>query len=179
MTERGNSLDGEYVAASDAAILERIVDLDDYKRARTLFIYVSRGFEPDTRKLIEIAISEGKTVCVPYITGKGTMCAKQIDGPGSLEQGRFGILTAPADAPVLQKEDIDLAVIPCLGATKRGVRLGYGGGYYDRYFSGERGKTRSYVLCRERMTCETLPENGFDVIFDGIVTENAIYFVDT
>ena len=106
------------------------------------------------------------------------MCAKYIDGFFTLEQGRFGIPTAPSDAPEARIDDIDLALIPCVSATRQGVRLGYGGGYYDRFFAGDRGKTAAYVLCREQMLSEKLPKDDHDVVFDGIITEKNIYFVD-
>ena len=178
MIERGNSLDRKYVASSNEAIAKRVTELNVFQAARSVFIYVSRGFEPDTGQLIRTASDSGKKIFVPFITGRGTMCAKYIDGFFTLEQGRFGIPTAPSDAPEARIDDIDLALIPCVSATRQGVRLGYGGGYYDRFFAGDRGKTAAYVLCREQMLSEKLPKDDHDVVFDGIITEKNIYFVD-
>ncbi len=178
LTGRMGCLEREYIAASDAAIAGRVLNLPEFKKAQTVFIYVSRGNEPDTRGLIRRSIEAGKTVCVPYITGKGTMCAKRIVRDTDLMPGAFGIPTSPDNSPQVNRDDIDLALIPCVSATREGVRLGYGGGYYDRFFAGDRGKTAAYVLCREQMLSEKLPKDDHDVVFDGIITEKNIYFVD-
>ena len=175
--EKGRGLSLDYIAASDKTIADNIISSRFFTSARSIFVYVSCGFEPDTRRIIDAALRSGKHVYVPFITGPGSMLARRLADLSELVPGRFGIPTAPPDAETIDVADLDLALIPCVSVSPNGVRLGNGGGYYDRFFAGPRGQCLSLVLCRAALMCDSIPSEPHDVKFDGIVSEKGIKIV--
>ena len=81
----------------------------------------------------------------------------------------FGILEPPADAPLLARPDIDLALVPAVCYDRRGFRLGFGGGYYDRWLSGFSGFTVG--LCRDCVLQDRVPTEDHDCRVDLLLTE--------
>ena len=173
LKERAAGLDGEYCRQADEAIFRQAVSLPEYIGSQVLFCYVGMEGEIDTRPLLLDALERGKQVCVPLCTAKGVMEARRIFGLGELERGSFGILEPGLDAPLVSPEKIGLALIPCLSCTRDGRRLGYGGGYYDRFLP--QTKCFRAVLCRERMMEDALPAEDHDERMDAVVTEAGVY----
>ena len=100
------------------------------------------------------------------------MEARQIAGLGDLVSGRFGILAPKLQCPLVAPEDIDLVVVPCATGDAQGRRLGYGGGYYDRYLP--RTRCPALVLCRGQLVREGLPVEAHDVPMDYLATEKGL-----
>ena len=179
MIKKGQSLCSEYISASDLAISQKVFELSEFGSARSIFIYVNRGFEPGTSLIIDRALELGKNVFVPRIISKGLMAASRIFSVSDLVPGQYGILTAPCGAMTVPAAAIDLSLIPCVCASSDGFRLGYGGGYYDRFFAfrndesymadHSRSLNPAYVLCRKEMIVRSLPHDEYDVRFDGII----------
>ena len=165
-------LDVGYCLDADKAILERLLQIEVYKQADVVFTYVSMDGEVDTRPLIDYALAVGKKVAVPRCEGKGIMRAYYIMGMEELEKGAYGILEPRAECREARPEDIGLAVTPCVCCSKSGFRLGYGGGYYDRYLSGIPAVRAA--LCRERMMVEYIPAEIHDCTMDYVVTEKGV-----
>lgn len=90
-----------------------------------------------------------------------------------LEVGKFGIMEPKAGCEVLMPEQIDLIILPCLSCDRKGNRLGYGGGYYDRYL--ERCNGVRVVICREKLMLDEIPSETFDQKGDFLVTEKGIF----
>ncbi len=154
-------------AEAERAMRGFLYALDEWKRARSVFIYVSVPPEPDTREIIRRAITEGKTVAVPKCARGGEMRALVINDLSELKSGMLGIPEPPEDAYELLKPDI--AVIPCLACDVRGCRLGRGGGYYDRYLA--RTECFSACLCAQSRIFESVFPEAHDVRPDMIITE--------
>lgn len=167
-----DQLGAEYCRRSDSAIMKHIRSLTEYRNATTIFCYVSRGSEIDTFPILEAALEEQKRVCVPRCEGQGLMDAYQIQSIQDLQPGKFGILEPPKSCVCIAPKEIDLALIPCLTCDYEGNRLGYGGGYYDRYL--KRWDFLKIVLCRSRTMTETVPHEETDCRMDIIVTENGV-----
>ena len=81
----------------------------------------------------------------------------------------FGILEPLADAPLLARPDIDLALVPAVCYDRSGFRLGFGGGYYDRWLSGFSGFTVG--LCRDCVLQDRVPTEDHDCRVDLLLTE--------
>lgn len=167
------ALDEGYCRRADAAICEAVFNLPAYRSARSVFCYSGTAREINTMPIIESALGEGKTVAVPLCVGKGEMQARIIRSAGELMPGAFGILEPPAGNSELRAEDIDFALIPCLACGIKGERLGYGGGFYDRYLI----KTNCIkaMLCRARLIREDVPVEPHDLIMDMVVCENGVF----
>ncbi len=163
------SLPPEYFSAAGRAICRRILQTEAYKKAGTVFCFVSYGKEPDTYPLIRQVLQDGKTLCVPLCREDGRMEAKRISSLSQLTPGAYNIPEPPQDAPSLSPEQIHLALIPCLAATKDGKRLGKGGGYYDRFLAGYAGD--AFLLCPAELLQTDIPTELHDVRIPHVVTE--------
>ena len=142
--KRKNLLES-YRHQADRQILERVKSLELYRQAHRIFCYVSMAEEVDTRLLLEEMLAEGKIVAVPLCREKGGMEARQITSMDQLKPGAYGILEPKEDTEKLDSDSLDLCVIPCVACSSSGVRLGYGGGYYDRYLADFKGMTVSTI----------------------------------
>ncbi|MEG1569315.1 MAG: 5-formyltetrahydrofolate cyclo-ligase [Oscillospiraceae bacterium] len=151
----------------DGSLALQICQTARYKSAQTIFVFVGVGHEPCTLPFIEQALAEGKTLCVPLCEETGIMTARKILAVNELAKGKFGIQEPPKAAAIIKAEDIDLTILPCLAADKHGNRLGYGGGYYDRFLAN----TACYkiILCRKELLQSSIPTERFDVRADMVL----------
>lgn len=173
MLKKRSGLAREYSAAADQAILKRLFEMPAYRKAKAVFTYVSKDGETDTRELIEHGLAQGKTVAVPRCTGEGLMKAYRIYGMEDLEEGHYRILEPKTSCQEIQPESIDLAVVPCVSCGYDGRRLGYGGGYYDRYLTLT--PALRVALCREQLMCDMIPSEIYDCAMDLVITEKGIW----
>ncbi|HEX7010574.1 MAG TPA: 5-formyltetrahydrofolate cyclo-ligase [Phycisphaeraceae bacterium] len=158
-------------AARSAAIRQQVLELPELARARSVFIYISAGSEVDTHVLIEALLARNLCVSVPLIVGRGVMEAHRIRGLHEVTPGPYGIL-APAK-PNLMSQPPDVSIVPALALTRRGDRLGAGGGYYDRYLTNH-PQTLAIALCFDVQLVDDLPVAGHDQRVDLIVTESGL-----
>lgn len=154
-------------------IFRQVTSLAAYQEARVVFLYCSTPEEISTEQLLYSALSKGKTVCVPLCVYRGVMEAHVIRQVSQLAPGRFGIMEPSADAPLVQPEMIDFCVVPCLAADAAGHRLGYGGGYYDRFLA--QTAATAAALCAERSFVQMLPAEPHDRPCHMIVTERRVH----
>ena len=165
------SLDPAYNAAASRRICRALTQQPAYQWAGTVFCFVGTAREIDTRPFLEQVLRDGKRLCVPLCTGKGVMEARQIDSLDVLRPGALDILEPPASSLRVAPEQIDFCVVPCLCATADGARLGYGGGYYDRFLPGLGARAQQVLVCRSRMLVPEMPQEGHDVCFSWVITE--------
>lgn len=167
---------GERVAV-DEAISARLFDLSAYRAARLIAPYLSFGAEVETRGIIERAWAADKTVALPRcVSGERLMRWYAVTSLEGLVRSPLGVLE-PAEDPAreldLSGRADALAVVPGLAFDAQGLRLGYGGGYYDAFLASFRGT--SVGLCREAQLVESLRALGgidaHDVPVDFVVTE--------
>lgn len=171
--KRVKNMDDGYRKESDRKIAENILSLGEYAAAKTVFCFVSTSAEINTRPIIEDAIAAGKTVCVPRCEDEpGIMELFKIRSYDDLEAGKWDILEPKKNCPEVMPGQIDFAVIPCASCSSDGRRLGYGGGYYDRYL--ENAKYPCAIICRETLMSEDIPVDEHDIEFSLIVTDRKI-----
>lgn len=158
----------------DRAITEAVCGLDVYQSAHTIFCYCATEEEIATDAIISDALARGKRVCVPRCERPGEMTAREIQSLHELIPGKFGIREPQADRPVIAPEEIDFCIVPCLCADLQGFRLGYGGGYYDRFLCQTSAFTA--VLCDfSRLLHTPLPREATDIPCDYIITERQVH----
>ena len=117
-------------------LMLRILNEPGYQSAKSVFCYVSIKKEPDTRALLQKILHDGKRLCVPRCKPDGSMEAVPVNSLDDLQKGLFGIPEPPQEIAPVSSDEIDLMIVPALGADKEGYRLGQGKGYYDRYLKG-------------------------------------------
>ena len=153
-------------AAASREITERIRALPQWRSAETVMLYHAAETEPDMEALCLLAITEGKRVLLPRCLGRTEMEAVPWRPETSLRENAFGILEP--EGPAFQG-DPDLIVVPCVAATRDGIRLGHGAGYYDRFLAEHPGER--VCVCFEKLIFERIPEEETDVRILPVVTE--------
>lgn len=138
------SLNPREVAEKSAAVVRRILEREEYRRSRTLMAYVDFRQEVQTAGLIQAALAAGKRVAVPVtdVAGKRLTPSLLLDYPGDLIPGTWGILEpAPDRLRPVDPAELDLVIVPGVAFDFKGNRLGYGGGFYDRFLPCTRPDT--------------------------------------
>lgn len=157
-------------AEKSLIITEKLLKMPELLQSGVVFTYISFKDEVDTSKLICSLIGIGKTVAVPVCKSDGIMEAYEIKGTDGLIKNRYGISEPDIHKSVLvPKNSIDTIIVPGLAFDKNGFRLGYGGGYYDRYIDGFIGKTIG-ITFHECYT-DKLPAFETDKTVNRVITE--------
>ena len=154
-----------------AAICSQLLAMPAYVIARTIHCYLPMRSEVDTRPLIADALARGKGVIVPVVVPKADELAHawlESLSADALEPGSFGT-SNPRQGRPASSGDWDLTIVPLLAFDRRGYRLGYGKGYYDRLLAADRTGTIGMAFAVQEMS--TLPTEAHDVPLDWIVTE--------
>ena len=128
----------------DQTLTERLLQHPFYQEAKVIATYLSFPHEFQTQELIEQALKDGKKVLIPKTYPKGRMDFVVYD-PQQLVKTSFGLLEPQGDLEVVEPSQIDLIHVPGLAFTTEGYRIGYGGGYYDRYLEHFAGHTMSTI----------------------------------
>lgn len=143
----------------------------EWKGADTIGITVSGGFEWDTTSIIEKGWREGKIITVPKcIPEVRRLDFYQLKNFNQLEQSFFNLREPnPQLSEKVKNEDIDLLIVPGLGFDRRGYRVGFGGGYYDRFLEDFPNKTISIFYSEQLFEC--VPDESFDIPVQSLLTE--------
>jgi 5-formyltetrahydrofolate cyclo-ligase len=159
----------------DAAILKNLFTWDIYQKAQYIFCYVSFRSEINTIPIIERMLKNNKVVTVPRINLKTcTMRAFIItDFIKNLRPGEYGILEPLPSCQEADYSKIDLIISPGLAFTIKGERLGYGGGFYDRFLQKNTG-VPNCALSYDRLVIGHLPVKNSDVPVDYLITESRL-----
>lgn len=179
MRRRSDDMTGDEARESGRMIAREVLASAEWRTAESVFVYVSVGKEPDTRDLIAAALAEGKRVYVPKCLPRPerVMLAVRIESTDALEAGAFGIPEPQKDgAETAGALDLDLILVPCVTANRRGERLGHGAGYYDRFLAPlapiRKGEKRPAVfcLCHSALLTERIPTDEYDIPADRTIT---------
>ena len=146
----------EQKQAMDQALTDQFLKHPFYQEAKVIATYLSFPHEFQTQELIEQALKDGKKVLIPKTYPRGRMDFV-VYNPQQLVKTSFGLLEPQGDLEVVDASQIDLIHVPGLAFTTDGYRIGYGGGYYDRYLEHFSGRTLSTVYpCQIQ---DFIPEN--------------------
>ena len=163
-------LDDEYIKQADFELISRVMEFPLYRDCQRIFLFASVGREVNTHPLIGHAFSCGKTVLLPKCHAKGRMEFYEYNG--SLTDGRFGIPEPTGETAVIPASE-DLMILPGLSFTISGIRMGQGGGYYDRFL--EKYPCITVGLCRNVFIQKDIPTMWNDLPVDYVITETTVY----
>lgn len=160
--------------SKSAAILEQLFKCEEYASARTIGVTISRFPEVDTYPLIASAWKSGKQVAVPKcIPETKEMDFRLITSIDDLETVYMDLKEPIVGRTIsLEKGEIDLQIVPGVLFSDDGFRIGFGGGYYDRYLTTYNGDRIS--LAFEVQASQEVPIERHDIPVDKIITENRV-----
>jgi len=172
LLEKRDATSFDLIKISSRQIQANLERIEDYRNAKSIAFYYPIGSEVKTQDLMLKVLSLGKDVLLPKVQG-GELDFRKITDLNSLEKGSFDIME-PKDN--CEKSDkIDVVIVPTVGISADGNRLGYGHGYYDRFLT----KTDAIfiALTYEKQIVKSIPSTENDVKINWIVTEDRFFKV--
>ncbi len=169
--ERRSLLLPEQETTASGAILSFLVSLPEYRETDTVYCYVDYNHEVQTWPVMERAMADGKQVAVPRVDGK-SMDFYYITSKTDLESGYFGIMEPKAGLPVASTQEA-LFIMPGVAFDRSHHRVGYGGGFYDRYLERMPG-LKTAAVAYECQIFEAVPFEPFDIRPEILITEAGV-----
>ena len=156
---------------SDREIARLLFSLAEYKKADCILLYASLFDEVSTNEIARRALLDGKATAFPRCNSDHTMdflfCSRD-----ELTPGFHGIPEPPRNAPHFKNSENVLCIVPGLVFDRHGYRIGYGGGFYDRFLEDFKGI--AVALVRSDFLIESVPREEFDLPCDIIITEKEV-----
>ncbi len=159
----------------------RVSSMKKYQEAENILFYAAFRNEVDTWEILQHSCAAGKNVCLPrtYPTEK-KITAVQLKWDGhtltNLTEGPYGILEPRG--PECDAGKLDLVFVPGAAFDKCGYRIGYGGGYYDRFLSGIASSIQTVGLCFSFQLLGQVPHEQHDIPLSYIVTDSSVINAD-
>lgn len=166
------------------AAVAKLVELPEYRAAGTVMWYLDCRSELRTRYALPEALASGKRIVVPYCTvdeaGANKLGLWWLQSMDELIVGKWKILEPPRErwgeaGKEIDPGQLDLVIVPGVGFSRDGGRMGNGQGYYDRLLERVRPDCPLVALCYECQLFDDLIVSAHDVFMDKVVTEAAVY----
>jgi len=150
-------------------IQKKLKKINTFRNAQKIGVYYPIGSEILTQDIIQELLSNGKEVFLPKVIEDNIEFRKILDF-SSLEKDSFDIMEPKDDCKT--DNNLEVILVPTVGISPDGVRLGYGHGFYDRFLA--KNKTTTISLTLEKQIVKNIPRSEHDIIIDWIVTEDRI-----
>lgn len=164
--EQKRAMTADQIEAASRRLGELFAQTPEYQNAKTIYGYLPYNQEVRTVPMLERALAEGKKVAVPKVCGD-TMKFIYMDDLSRVELGYAGIPEPVADGPVAEDKTA-LVLMPGMAFTKQGDRMGYGGGFYDKFLADEPDHP-TVALCYGFQMVDTLPTAEYDIPVDCVL----------
>ena len=161
--ERKRAMTEAQIDAASARLGVLFANCPQYRQAKTVYGYLPYNQEVRTVPMLEQALRDGKRVAVPKVYGD-TMRFIYLSDLTQVAKGYAGIPEPIADEPVADDPDA-LVLMPGLAFTRQGDRMGYGGGFYDKFLAAEPAHP-TVALCYDFQIVEALPTEEYDIPVD-------------
>ncbi|TVS10696.1 MAG: 5-formyltetrahydrofolate cyclo-ligase [Planctomycetaceae bacterium] len=164
--------------------IARFVALPEYQRAQTAMWYLDCRSELRTRHALPAALASGKRIVVPYCTvddqGQNKLGLWWLETMDELIVGKWQILEPPRErwgepGKEVDPCDLDIVMVPGVGFSRQGARMGNGQGYYDRLLQQVRPDCPLVAVCYESQLFDDLIVAPHDVFMDKVITEQTVY----
>ncbi len=161
----------------DRVLCEQILTLPCYEKAQILLAYYPIADEPDLRPVVAHALAVGKTVAFPVCDPETcTMCFRAVRSLDELSVGTYGICEPTETCPEILDFSGALCLVPALAFDRRGFRIGYGKGYYDRFLAMH--PTDTIGATYSALVVDSLPCEPTDCAVSTLLTERGILLPD-
>jgi 5-formyltetrahydrofolate cyclo-ligase len=151
------------------AVARNLLALAEVLQASTVMAFSSFGSEVDTGPIIERLARDGRRVVLPRVEGRTIVPVAYRSGD-PVNPSSIGALE-PAGGEPVRPEEIDVVVVPGLAFDRRGHRVGYGGGFYDRFLGRLRPDALTVGICFSIQLVDEVPHGRGDLPVDLVVTE--------
>lgn len=153
----------DQIESASAKLGELLMNTPQYRQAKTVYGYLPYNQEVRTTPMLERAMQDGKRVAVPKIYGE-EMKFIYLDDLSQVEKNSCGIPEPVLDGPI-GDDPTALVLMPGLAFTKAGNRMGYGGGFYDKFLACEPNHP-TVALCYDFQIVDEIPTDDYDVPVD-------------
>ncbi len=167
LLEKRDNTSFDLLKIASKKIQKRLKKIYAFKNAEKIGVYFPIGSEILTQDIIQELLSNSKEVFLPKIIGDKMEFRKIVDF-SSLEKGNFDIMEPKNNCKIDNK--LDVILVPTVGITPNGIRLGYGKGFYDKFLA--ENKTTTISLTLEKQIVKNIPKSKHDIIINWIVTED-------
>lgn len=159
---------------AEQTLTAQLLESTLWKKATTIGITMAQKFEWDTKPIIEAAWRQNKTIAVPKcIPETRRLDFYTLTDFAQLETVYYDLLEPiPEQTIKIDKQEIDLLIVPGIVFDQRGYRIGFGGGYYDRFLTDFTGETASLVHTRQLM--DRVPSESFDIPVKTLITDHGL-----
>lgn len=172
LTQKRKALTPQVLDTRGLKVQARFLASPYYQNAKTIALYAPIRGEVPTRDILIAALADDKVVCYPLSHVHGRILSfRAITSESELEPGRLGVREPQSSSELIAVDKIDLFVVPGLGFTRDGRRLGRGGGYYDATLKAAFERSRRVGLAFSEQIVDDIPVNADDVLMDLVTTE--------
>jgi len=167
LLEKRDNTSFDLMKIASEKMQKRLKKINAFMDAQKIGAYFPIGSEILTQDIIQELLSNGKDVFLPKVIGE-KMEFRKISNFSSLEKGSFDIMEPKDDCPT--DNNLDVILVPTVGISPTGVRLGYGHGFYDKFLAEHKTVTISLIM--EKQIIKNIPKSEHDIIIDWIITED-------
>jgi len=169
LLEKRDNTSFDFMKIASEKIQKKLKKINAFRDAQKIGMYYPIGSEVLTQDIIQELLSNGKDVFLPKVIGE-KMEFRKINNFSSLEKGSFDIMEPKDDCQT--DNSLDVILVPTVGISPVGVRLGYGHGFYDKFLAEH--KTATISLTLEKQIVKNIPKSEHDIIINWIITEDRI-----
>lgn len=167
------ALDPARRRADEAALIDHLLDRDDFRDARVLLLTAAAFPEEiDTRPLIDAVLGSGRALVLPRVDrATRRLVLHRVDDPAAqLVPATLGIPEPAPSTPTVEPDALDWVLVPGLGFDRQGFRLGRGGGYYDRLLATLAPPIACWSIAFDCQLVDALPREPHDQPVHGVIT---------
>lgn len=177
--KKRNYLSLEIKKNYDELIFKQLINSDIYNKAKKIFTYVSFGSEVDTKKFIKYALNDNKEIYVPKTDKVNKkMIAIKINSLNNMSVDNWGILEPKSVEKNKIGREFDLIIMPGVAFDRFGNRIGYGGGYYDKYVSQIKDISNRISLAYDFQLVKSIESESHDIKVNGIITNDEFIMIN-
>lgn len=174
-----NALPQSYRQIASQKIAKKIFELTGFKKAKTIALYWKFGSEVSTRQIFKKIIAEGKTAALPRMDPSSSVLHfhKVTDPKKDLMMSPYRVFQPRSGSATVPLKKIDLIFVPGIVFDRRGYRLGYGKGFYDRLLRKKNSNSLTVGLTYEKTFVPTLPYHHRDVSVECVISEKRVRWI--
>ena len=172
-----SSISKDMLITKSDLIAKHLFNTDFYKASKYIMTYIDFRNEVKTEEIIKKSLAYEKNIIIPIsvVKTRELILSKLLDYDNELEAGTYGILEPkPQFIRKVAHKVIDLVLIPGVAFDKRGFRIGYGAGYYDRFLKKLDKSVPKVALAFDLQLVSHVEEGKYDIAVDYIITESGI-----